>query len=107
MRQALVANIKSTRPKLTVLIDESTYLSKRSCLVVYLRTSIHNSEPLTFFLDLLELENSNAEGVTNAMLNCLLTCGLDDAFLKECLVGFCSDDASVILGRKTSVYTQG
>jgi hypothetical protein len=57
MRQALVASIKSTRPKLTVLINESTYLSKRSCLVVYLRTSTHNSEPLTFFPDVLELES--------------------------------------------------
>ncbi|KAF3848787.1 hypothetical protein F7725_015284 [Dissostichus mawsoni] len=45
MREALLASIKVTRPKLTVLVDESTSLSKKSCLIVYLRTSVDSSEP--------------------------------------------------------------
>ncbi|KAF3835658.1 hypothetical protein F7725_028216 [Dissostichus mawsoni] len=40
-----MASIKVTRPKLTVLVDESTSLSKKSCLIVYLRTSVDSSEP--------------------------------------------------------------
>lgn len=58
MRQALLASIRATRAKLTVIVDESTTLSKKSCLIVYLRTSVNSSEPLTFFLDLLELEST-------------------------------------------------
>lgn len=91
MKGALMASIMSTRPKLTILIDEGTALSKKSCLVVYLRCSVNNSEPTTFFLDLVELQSTNAEGITEALLNCLLGHGLDNAFLNECLVGFCSD----------------
>lgn len=81
-------------------MDESTLLSKKSCLVVYLRTSVDSSEPLTFFLDLPELVNTTADGITSELLNCLLKHGLDDAFLKDCLVGFCSDGASVMIGKK-------
>ncbi|XP_033981881.1 E3 SUMO-protein ligase KIAA1586-like [Trematomus bernacchii] len=106
MREALLASIKVTRPKLTVLVDESTSLSKKSCLIVYLRTSVDSSEPVTFFLDLLELESTTADGIISQLLNCLQKYGLDDAFLKECLVGFCSDGASVMVGRKNGVYTK-
>lgn len=106
MKGALMASIMSTRPKLTILIDEGTALSKKSCLVVYLRCSVNNSEPTTFFLDLVELQSTNAEGITEALLNCLLGHGLDNAFLNECLVGFCSDGASVMLGRKAGVFSR-
>ncbi|KAF3833310.1 hypothetical protein F7725_026975 [Dissostichus mawsoni] len=106
MREALLASIKVTRPKLTVLVDESTSLSKKSCLIVYLRTSVDSSEPVTFFLDLLELESTTADGIISQLLNCLQKYGLDDAFLKECLVGFCSEGASVMVGRKNGVYTK-
>uniref|UniRef100_A0A0E9QNZ3 Uncharacterized protein n=1 Tax=Anguilla anguilla TaxID=7936 RepID=A0A0E9QNZ3_ANGAN len=43
-----MASIKCTRPKVSILIDESTTLSKKSCLVVYIRASVQNSDPLTF-----------------------------------------------------------
>ena len=72
MRQALLNSIKQTQPKLTVIVDESTSFSKKSCLIVYLRTSVHDSEPLTFFLDLLELESTTADGITGDLLKCLL-----------------------------------
>ena len=48
MKGALMASILSTRPKHTILIDEGTAISKKSCLVVYLRCSVNNSEPTTF-----------------------------------------------------------
>ena len=106
MRRALLASIKQSRTKLTVIVDESTSLSKRSCLIVYLRTSVHNSDPLTFFLDLLELESTTSDGITADLLNCLQKHGLDEAFLKECMVGFCSDRAAVMLGRKNGVFAK-
>ncbi len=101
--QALLTSIRATRAKLTLIVDESTSLSKKSCLIVYLRTSVNSSEPLTFFLDLIELESTTADGISSTLINCLQKHGLDDAFLKECLVGFFSDGASVMV-RKTEKY---
>ena len=75
-------------------------------LIVYIRASVQNSDPLTFFLDIVELDHTTADGITNAWLKCLSDSGLDDDFLKECLLGFCSDGASVMLGRKAGVYTK-
>ena len=54
---------------------------------MYLRTSVQNSEPLTF-LDLLELEGTTADGITADLQNCLKKHGLDEAFLKECMVEY-------------------
>ena len=44
----------------------------------------------------MELQFTNAEGISEALLSCLLVHGLDNAFLNECLLGFCSDGASVL-----------
>lgn len=106
MRQALLASIKQTQRKLTVIVDESTSLSKRACLIVYLRTSVGDSEPLTFFLDLLELDSTTADGITSELLRCLEKYGLDDSFQRDCLVGFCSDGAAVVVGKKNGVYSK-
>ena len=101
-----MTSILSTWPKLTILIDEGTANSKKSCLVVNLRCSVNNSEPTTFFLDFVELQSTNAEGITEALLSCLLGHALDNAFLNECLLGFCSDGSSVMLGRKAGVFAR-
>lgn len=70
MRQALLASIRVTRSKLTVIVDESTSLSKKSCLIVHLRTSVDSSEPLTLFLDLLEPENTITDkNCKNSLVN--------------------------------------
>lgn len=91
---------------MSILIDESTTLSKKSCLVAYIRASNQNSDPLTFFLEVIELEQTTADGITDALLKCLMDNGLDDEFLKQCFLGFCSDGASVMLGRKAGVYAK-
>ena len=54
----------------------------------------------------MELQSTNAEGITEALLSCLLGHGLDNAFINECLLGFCSDGASVMLGRKDGVFAR-
>lgn len=91
---------------MSILIDESMTLSKKSCLVVYIHASIQNSDPLTFFLEVIELEQTTADSITDALLKFLMDNGLDDEFLKQCFLGFCSDGASVMLGRKAGVYMQ-
>lgn len=83
-----MASIRCTRPKVFILIDESTTVSKKSCLVVYMRASVANSDPLTFFLNITELEETTADGISDALLKCLMDNGLDDNFLKSAFLGF-------------------
>ena len=69
--------------KLTVFFDESTSLSRESCLPVYPRKSVDSSKLLTSLLELHERENTTSDGITSELLNCLLNHGIDGAFLKE------------------------
>ena len=84
-----------------VLIDESTALSYSSCLIVYVRTTLdENVGPITFFFDILELPGTTADDIELALMNCLYANGFTDAYLNECFMGFASDGASVMLGKK-------
>lgn len=52
MRTRIVSDIVTNKPKISVLIDESTNLARKSCLIVYLRCCLGGSpdiEPVTFF----------------------------------------------------------
>lgn len=59
-----------------------------------------------FFFDLLELEGTTANTITETLLLCLHKYGFDDHFLGECFVAFVCDGASVMVGRKAGVATQ-
>lgn len=89
-----------------MLIDESTTISGKSVLVVCLRSAIANAEPDTIFFDLLELDGTTANDITEKLLACLHKNGFDDHFLDECFVAFRCDAASVMLGRRAGVATQ-
>jgi len=107
MRKKLLDNIVSMKPSISVLIDESTSLSQKTCMIVYIRCSFDlTTQPTTFFLDLIELEDTTAEGITTALLDCLDKHGLTDIILNECWLGFASDGASVMLGQKAGVYVK-
>ena len=107
MRRKLVADIVVNRPKISVLVDESTTLSRKSCLVVYVRCCLGKSvgvEPITFFLDIVELPGLTANVIIDSLMKCLEEHGLSKEILSECLLGFGFDGASVMLGRKNGVY---
>ena len=57
--------------------------------------------PVTFFLDIVELVSTTAEGIEQALRNCLTSHGLTVEFLREHWVGFGADGASVMLGSKS------
>ena len=106
MRKKTMTLVKESGSDLTVMIDESTTVSEISCLAVYLRCSINQSGPITFLLQLVELKSMTAENILIALLNCLERNGIDENYLSEHLVGFCSDGASVMLGCKSGVFTR-
>jgi len=90
------------------LVDESTTLRRKTTLVVVLRTFFETfpGEPYTFNLELNELCSTSAEQITIALLECLNTYGFDQQFLKECLVCFACDGASVMIGKNSGVATR-
>lgn len=102
MRKKALNHIVTEHQRFSVLIDESTTLSKKSALVVYL-TSIISGVPTVLFLDLVELESQSAESITESLLQCLQTWGMDEDFIKENFIAFASDGASAMLGRKSGV----
>ena len=60
----------------------------------------------TIFLGLEELEDQGAEQIYNTLLESLHSTGFDNTYLKNNLVGFFSDGASVMLGQNSGVGTR-
>jgi len=105
MRRKLISAIIAAGLPISVLIDESTSLSHKSCLIVYIRCSVDDSVgPVTVFLDLLELSSLSAESIVDSLLSCLNSHGLTQSFLQDHWLGLATDGASVMLGRKAGVF---
>jgi len=81
MRKKVCSEIIQQQKKLCVIVDESTTLSKKTMLVICLRTAI-GWELITFFLDIVELSATSAEEIKNAIITCLYSYGMTDDFLK-------------------------
>ena len=91
----------------SVLVDESTTISNKSTLIVYLKCVANdNTEPHFMFLKLLELDDQRATTITQALLNCLRNYGFTDDYMRDHFVAFASDGASVMTGRKSGVAAQ-
>ena len=66
----------------SVLIDESTSLSKNSCLIIYIRSCLGDcDDPLTLFLDIVALTDTTAAGILDALLGRLTKNGITEDFL--------------------------
>ncbi|KAJ4930984.1 hypothetical protein JOQ06_025285 [Pogonophryne albipinna] len=97
MKKELLKKIIETKSKITVLADEST-------LIVFLKASVDGDmEPIAFPLDLVELDSMSAAHIKEQIMGCLLKNGFTVELLREILIGFCSDGASVMLGVKSGV----
>lgn len=106
MKEKIVSNIVKSGSKIYVLIDESTTLSTLSTMVVYIKTSISSEDPISIFLDHVELHLQTADNIVNQLIDCLHKSGFDDNFLKNNWISFVSDGASVLVGKKKGVAKQ-
>jgi hypothetical protein len=107
MRSNLCNFVRERKCHVSILIDESTTLSRISCLVVYLRTTFDEQVgPVSCYLDLIELSSTTAEGIESALLTCLAKHGFTDEYLYEHWIGLGADGASVMLGKKAGVATK-
>lgn len=104
MKQRIIDSIISNSTPISVSIDESTTVSSKSCLIIYLRCCpLPGGEPVNLFLDLVELANADAVGICAALMKSLSAHGFSDEILAKCWLGLASDGASVMLGRKGGV----
>lgn len=102
MQKKLAAQIVSSNEKVAIMIDESTTSSTATTLVVCMRTFIESS-PLTFYLDLVEVEEASSGTITLKLLNALHKLGMTEEWLQKHLIGFASDGASAMLGKTSGV----
>lgn len=102
MRKKLCSTIRDNERKIAIIIDESTSVSKKSCLIIYIRAVIVET-PENVFLDMRELEGQDAESVFKCLLTTLAEFGFDEDYLSKNLIAFTSDGTSVMLGIHSGV----
>ena len=104
MKKKLLTKIRESRSKINVLADESIFVGDKSTLIVFLRVSVDGKAvPISFPLDLAELESLCASHIADKTVDCLLKNGYTIEFLQKLFIGFCSVGASVMQGTKSGV----
>lgn len=109
MRKKLCTTIQENKLKISIILDESTTISRKSCLVLYIRSAWPNkvsADCFSFPVSLIELESLTAKHITEAVIQTLHSNGFNEQYLNHNLVGACSDGASVMLGKYSGVLTQ-
>lgn len=97
MKARISNKVKEISGKISIVIDEATSISSKSVLIVYLKCEINKQQdPSTLLLDLVELADQKADSVFGSTVKCLEKYGFDHDYLKENLVSFTSDGASVL-----------
>jgi hypothetical protein len=109
MKKKFCTRLEQTDRKISVMLDEATVHGK-SVLVIYLRTCLGEIDSSkvdgieNVFLVLSELTKGTlAENITQTVEQ-EMTC-LPEKWLKNSLVGICTDGAAVMTGRNTGVAT--
>jgi hypothetical protein len=107
MQNDLIRNILESNAVFSLILDESTSLSNKACLIVYIRTQLKGMEkPKNMFLFLTELTDLTASGILRALLSELNRLGLNMEYIKSHLVSVTCDGAAVMLGKKNGFAKQ-
>uniref|UniRef100_UPI00358E052F E3 SUMO-protein ligase KIAA1586-like n=1 Tax=Myxine glutinosa TaxID=7769 RepID=UPI00358E052F len=112
MWSELCSAIISDNCKISLILMnyESTTVSHKSALILYIRTFMYSetksTDAFAFPLELIELESLSAESITNNVLSTLDKHTFTEAYLKKNLVGVCADGASTMVGKKSGVMTR-
>ena len=111
MKKKLCQSLIQNNCKISLMLDESTTISKKSVLVVYIRTSLynvdgHSTNAFAFPLDLVELQSLTSKSITDCLYQTLSKHGFTESFLSTNLIGICSDGASNMIGRRSGVLSR-
>ncbi|XP_034290226.1 E3 SUMO-protein ligase KIAA1586-like [Pantherophis guttatus] len=91
--------------KICLLIDEDSTIARKPVVIVFLKVE-DSKEPPTIFVELVELEKQDSETIYTSVMESLNNVGFTKNYLEKNLIGFCSDGASALLGRKSGVSTR-
>ncbi|XP_034289079.1 E3 SUMO-protein ligase KIAA1586-like [Pantherophis guttatus] len=91
--------------KICLIIDEASMIPCKPVVTVFLKVEDSVTSP-TIFVQLVELEKQDADTICSSVMESLNNVGLTKNYLEKNLIGFCSDGASVMLGRKSGVSTK-
>lgn len=107
MRRKLFEKIVQSAPKISLIIDEATSLSKKCALIIYTRLQLQDMDmPADIFVDLVELDDLSAEGIVHSLLSSLERHNFTKEFLSKQLIAITTDGASVMFGRKSGVVAR-
>ncbi|XP_048356244.1 E3 SUMO-protein ligase KIAA1586-like [Sphaerodactylus townsendi] len=104
-RKEIFHKIIENNLKICLVIDEASVISCKPVIVLFLKVEDSAASP-TIFVELIELESQDAETICSSVMESLNNVGLTKNYLEQNLIGFCSDGASVMLGRKSGVSTR-
>ncbi|XP_026544682.1 E3 SUMO-protein ligase KIAA1586-like [Notechis scutatus] len=105
MKTKLFTKIIEKNLKICLIIDEAPMIACKPVVILFIKVEDSVFSP-TIFLELVELEKQDAETICSSVMESLNNVGLTKNYLEKNLIGFCSDGASVMLGRKSGVSTR-
>ncbi|XP_063805906.1 E3 SUMO-protein ligase KIAA1586-like [Pseudophryne corroboree] len=105
IKKEIFTKITEHDKKICLIIDEASTISCKPVIILFLKVEDSVSSP-TIFVELVELEKQDAETICSSVMESLNKVGLTKNYLQKHLIGFCSDGASVMLGRKSGVSTR-
>ncbi|XP_068939594.1 E3 SUMO-protein ligase KIAA1586-like [Petaurus breviceps papuanus] len=104
IKTKMFKNIIEENAKICIVIDETSAVSKKRALVIYLQCAVWSApSPALLFVALKELVSTTAECIFSTLLSALNDCGFHNEYLKANLIAFCSDGANAMLGRRSGV----
>ncbi|XP_034264778.1 E3 SUMO-protein ligase KIAA1586-like [Pantherophis guttatus] len=102
IKTQMFSSIIARNLKICLIIDEASTVSCKPVLIVFLKVE-DSEDPPNIFVELVELKKQDAETICSAVFESLRKV---DFTYKKNLIVFCSDGASVMLGRKSGVSTR-
>lgn len=99
MKAEMVKNIVKSEKPFSILLDESTSLSVKATLIIYIRHAFGDNSPVTIMLDLVELDSKSAQGICDTLYAALERYGLTAEILSRRWLGLTTDGCSTMLGR--------
>ena len=105
IKSEIFTKIIAENLKICVIVDKASTKSNIPVLIIFLKIEDCAVSPMIFF-DLVELEGQGAEQRYASLLMSLHDGGFDNKYLRNNLIAFCFDGASVMLGYNSGVSTR-
>uniref|UniRef100_A0A8C6V7V3 E3 SUMO-protein ligase KIAA1586-like n=1 Tax=Naja naja TaxID=35670 RepID=A0A8C6V7V3_NAJNA len=105
IKKEIFTKIIENNLKICLIIDEVPTILCKPVVIVFLKVEDSVTSP-TIFVELVELEKQDTDTIFSSVMESLNNIGFTKNYLEKNLIGFCSDGASIMLGRKSGVSTR-